>query len=146
MFDIGFTELLLIMIVALIVVGPERLPGLARTIGLWVGKARSYINSVRDEVERELNADELKGLLRRQEDEINQLRDLVQDTQRKINDEVQETEYLVRSMDEDRPAPDKSTDSTSSTAAKPQLNEASSGTDAATETEDKRASTHDTKQ
>jgi len=63
MFDIGFQELLLIGVVALLVVGPERLPRLARTAGLWIGKARRMVAQVKDEVERELHADELKQML-----------------------------------------------------------------------------------
>ena len=60
MFDIGFTELLVIAVVALVVLGPERLPKAARFAGLWVRRARAQWHSVRDELERELAADELK--------------------------------------------------------------------------------------
>ncbi|MCK8515334.1 Sec-independent protein translocase protein TatB [Methylonatrum kenyense] len=60
MFDASFPEIVLILLVALIVVGPERLPRLARTLGAYVGKARSVFNSVRDEVEREVQLDELR--------------------------------------------------------------------------------------
>lgn len=63
MFDIGFWELLLIAIVALVVVGPERLPKLVRVVGLWVGKANASIQSVRSEISRELRAEELKQAL-----------------------------------------------------------------------------------
>lgn len=65
MFDIGFWELGLIAVIALIVVGPERLPRLARTAGLWLGKIRSSVRNVRDEIEREIAADELKKQLAR---------------------------------------------------------------------------------
>jgi sec-independent protein translocase protein TatB len=60
MFEIGFWELVMVGVVALIVVGPERLPGLARTAGLWVGKARRMIAQVKAEVDRELQLEELK--------------------------------------------------------------------------------------
>ncbi len=60
MFDIGFTELLLVAIVALVVLGPERLPKAARFAGLWVRRARAQWYSVKSELERELAADELK--------------------------------------------------------------------------------------
>ena len=63
MFDIGFWEISLIMVIALLVVGPERLPRMARTIGLWVGKGRQILNSVKADIDRELKADELKKLL-----------------------------------------------------------------------------------
>lgn len=60
MFDIGFSELLLIAIVALVVLGPERLPKAARFAGLWVRRARNQWDSVKQELERELEAEELK--------------------------------------------------------------------------------------
>jgi sec-independent protein translocase protein TatB len=66
MFDVGALELLVISVVALIVVGPERLPKLARTAGLWVGRARRAFSSVKEEIDREIKADELKEILRKQ--------------------------------------------------------------------------------
>ena len=63
MFDIGFLELLLIGVVALLVVGPERLPKLARTAGLWLGRGRRMLSSVKAELDRELKAEELKQIL-----------------------------------------------------------------------------------
>lgn len=60
MFDIGFSELLLIAVVALVVLGPERLPKAARFAGLWVRRARAQWYSVKSELERELEAEELK--------------------------------------------------------------------------------------
>lgn len=66
MFDIGFWELTLIGVVAMIVVGPERLPGLARTAGLWLGKARRMLSEVKAEVDRELHLEEIKQSLREQ--------------------------------------------------------------------------------
>jgi sec-independent protein translocase protein TatB len=63
MFDIGFSELLVIAVVALIVLGPERLPKAARFAGLWVRKARAQWYSVRSEFEREMAADELRRSL-----------------------------------------------------------------------------------
>ena len=60
MFDIGFSELLIIAVVALVVLGPERLPKAARYTGLWVRKARAQWYSVKAEFEREMAADELK--------------------------------------------------------------------------------------
>jgi len=90
MFDSGFSELLLIMIVALVVVGPERLPALMRKVGYWVGRFRRYANTVRAEIERELNADELRSMLSRQEDEIRELRDMLEDTRDQMRSEVDE--------------------------------------------------------
>ncbi len=54
MFDIGFWELVVIGIVALLIIGPEKLPGFARTAGHWISKLRRFINSTRRELEQEL--------------------------------------------------------------------------------------------
>lgn len=67
MFDIGFTELLLVGLVALIVIGPERLPTAARTVGLLLGRVKRGISSIKEEVEREIGADEIKLQLRNEE-------------------------------------------------------------------------------
>ena len=66
MFDFGFSELLLVMVIALIVVGPERLPRLARTAGLWIGKIRGFVASVKAEIDHEIAAEELRKTLERQ--------------------------------------------------------------------------------
>ncbi|MCJ8168295.1 Sec-independent protein translocase protein TatB [Atopomonas sediminilitoris] len=63
MFDVGFSELLLIAVLALIVLGPERLPVAARMLGLWVGRLKRSFNSVKAEVEREIGADEIRRQL-----------------------------------------------------------------------------------
>ena len=64
MFDVSFVELMIIGIVALLVLGPERLPGAARTVGAFVRRARNSWNSVKSEIERELAAEEMKKSLR----------------------------------------------------------------------------------
>ena len=66
MFDVGFWELALVGLVALLVVGPERLPKLARTAGLWLGRGRRMLSSVKAEIDRELKAEELKQILEKQ--------------------------------------------------------------------------------
>lgn len=63
MFDVGFQELLLIGVVALIVIGPERLPKVARIAGMWLGRARRTLSSVKQEIDRELKAEELNRVL-----------------------------------------------------------------------------------
>ena len=66
MFDVGFQELVLIALVALLVVGPERLPKLVRTAGYWLGRGQRILGSVKAEIDREIKADELKEILRKQ--------------------------------------------------------------------------------
>ena len=60
MLEGSFWELSLIFLIALVVFGPERLPGLARTLGLWVGKARATLRNFNEQIERELAADEMR--------------------------------------------------------------------------------------
>jgi sec-independent protein translocase protein TatB len=73
MFDVGFWEILFILVLALVIIGPERLPGAARKAGFFVGKARRYIEGVRSEVEQELDVGEFKRMLHNQEVQINEL-------------------------------------------------------------------------
>jgi len=63
MFDIGFSELLLVGLVALLVLGPERLPGAVRTAGLWAGRLKRSFLAIKQEVEREIGADEIRRQL-----------------------------------------------------------------------------------
>ncbi len=73
MFDVGLWEMLLILVLALVIIGPERLPGAARKAGFYVGKARRFIEGVRTEVESELDVGEFKRMLHNQEVQINEL-------------------------------------------------------------------------
>lgn len=62
MFDIGFSELIVIAVVALIVIGPERLPKVARTAGHLLGRLQRYVNDVKSDINREMQLDDLKKL------------------------------------------------------------------------------------
>ena len=62
MFDIGFSELIVLALVALIVIGPERLPRVARTLGALLGRAQRYVNDVKADIQREVDLDELKDI------------------------------------------------------------------------------------
>ena len=62
MFDIGFSELIVIGIVALVVIGPEKLPRVARTVGHLLGRAQRYVNDVKADINREMHLEELKKL------------------------------------------------------------------------------------
>ena len=66
MFDIGFSELLLVGVIALLVLGPERLPRVARTAGLWLGRARATAQRFTADIDRELRAEELRQALKEQ--------------------------------------------------------------------------------
>jgi sec-independent protein translocase protein TatB len=106
MFDIGFSELAVVAIVALLVIGPERLPGVARTVGKWVGAARRFVNNVQAEINAEVSkADELKRLL----DEQSEIKSIHEILETKISEEGDRNpvprdkpDYVVKAMpDED---------------------------------------------
>ena len=92
MFDVGFSELVLIGLVALVVFGPERLPRLVREVSVWVRKVRSLIASAKTEVDRELQLYELKQTMeekrKRFEREVEQLALPPQDSTVKGNDKA----------------------------------------------------------
>ena len=66
MFDMGFAELALIFIIGLVILGPERLPKAARTLGNWIGRARGTFNNLRNELEREVLDQDVKARLEKQ--------------------------------------------------------------------------------
>jgi sec-independent protein translocase protein TatB len=80
MFDFSFAEMLIVGIVALIVIGPERLPSVARKVGTYVARLRRFVSSVRSDVEREFRTDELQRMLKQQQDELQSLKDVVNET------------------------------------------------------------------
>lgn len=87
----------MVLLVALVVVGPERLPGLVRTVGLWVGKARRFAASVKAEIDQELVAEKLKKTLDQQNamgdvyEIIDEARQVTSDIKQDINRPVEET-------------------------------------------------------
>lgn len=85
MFDISFTELLLIGVVALIVIGPERLPKVARTAGHLLGRAQRYVSEVKSDIQREINLDEVNKLKDQMEDAARSVRSSVEDTGKSIS-------------------------------------------------------------
>jgi sec-independent protein translocase protein TatB len=81
MFELGFGELMVIAIVALVVLGPERLPKAARFTGLWIRRARAHWHSVKSELERELEAEEIKRSLHETEAAVRK-------TETQLNEEI----------------------------------------------------------
>ena len=76
MFDVGFWELAVIFVVALVVVGPERMPGLIRTTGQWLGRMQRVARELRSEFEREAHTQEFKALNREFLEEDRRLKEL----------------------------------------------------------------------
>lgn len=91
MFDIGLTELMIIGVVALVVVGPERLPRLARQIGEWMGKLQRYVADVKSDINRQVELDEL----RRMQQEV---KDAAQSIESSVNAAVSETTTELNSI------------------------------------------------
>lgn len=100
MFDIGFTELLLIAIVGLVVLGPERLPGAIRTATLWIGRVRRSFNNIKKEIEKEVGADEIRRQLHNEtimgdieegRKQINELRSDVENQMKAVDESARET-------------------------------------------------------
>jgi sec-independent protein translocase protein TatB len=88
MFDIGFSELIVIGIVALVVIGPERLPKVARTAGLLLGRLQRYVGDVKADISREMQLDELKKLQ-------SEVQESARNFERSISSEVQAIEQSV---------------------------------------------------
>ena len=99
MFDIGFSELVLIAIVALLVIGPDRLPKVARTAGLWVGKMRGFVTSVKADIDQELAVGELKKILKEQAD-TSGIHEIIEET-KSATDEIQKQDYVMRAINDD---------------------------------------------
>jgi len=75
MFDVGFWELCLVGLVSLLVIGPEKLPKVARVVGFWIGKTQQMVSSVKEELKEELKEEELRQLIKEQQDKINSMTD-----------------------------------------------------------------------
>lgn len=120
MFDISFTELLLIGVVALIVIGPERLPKVARTAGHLLGRAQRYVSEVKSDIQREINLDEVNKLKDQMEDAARSVRSSVEDTGKSISQPLTEArDTLQQASDSARKVFSDNTDTTSAQADAP---------------------------
>jgi sec-independent protein translocase protein TatB len=104
MFDVGFWELTIIALVALIVIGPERLPKVARTAGHWIGRGRRFVTSVKADIDREIKAEELKQILEEQAQKANPLHEIIEETQEELDVIRRGTEST---LNEAKPGPEK---------------------------------------
>ena len=97
MFDIGFWELMVIGVVGLVVIGPDRLPGVARKLGYWVGRTRRFINNVRQDIDREIRQDELRQALER-DASLDEIKTIINDSRFSIEDETSDSkpDYVVK--------------------------------------------------
>jgi sec-independent protein translocase protein TatB len=98
MFDIGFFEIVLLSVVSLVVLGPERLPGAIRTVSLWIGRLRRSFNNIKQDIEREIGADEIRRQLRNEAimDKFKQTKTQVNDA---LNTVKQETDAIRKNVE-----------------------------------------------
>ncbi len=103
MFDIGFWELCLVGLISLLVLGPERLPKAARIAGYWIGKTRSMVASVKTEIKQELQAEEMRQILKQQSglDEIERMTDEGKQFKRELTKELNALNQPEKSKTED---------------------------------------------
>ena len=88
MFDVGISELMVIAVVALVVIGPERLPKVARTAGLLLGRLQRYVSDVKADINREIQLDELKKLQQQVSDQVTGLTASVTHEMREVESSV----------------------------------------------------------
>ncbi|MCK9379743.1 MAG: Sec-independent protein translocase protein TatB [Sulfuritalea sp.] len=88
MFDVGLSELMVIAVVALVVIGPERLPKVARTAGLLLGRLQRYVSDVKADINREMQLDELKKLQQQVTDQVSSMEASVTHEMREIESSV----------------------------------------------------------
>ena len=110
MFDVGFSELIVIAIVALVVIGPERLPKVARTAGLLLGRLQRYVNDVKADINREMQLDELKTLR-------SELQESARNFERQVSAEISSVEQMARQTAESVAEAASSSDSSATAAA-----------------------------
>ena len=114
MFDIGFPELLLIAVVGLLVIGPDRLPEALRTLGLWLGRMRRSFVSVKAEIEKEIGMDEVRRQLHNE---------TVMEEMKRIEAEVADTARVAAEQTAPIPEPHSAPKSEASETATPDNND-----------------------
>lgn len=90
MFEISFSELVVIMVVALVVIGPERLPKVARTMGLLWGRAQRYVNGVKADIERDMAMEELRQLREKVQAEADAVQRVVKSVDQNLDQQVRQ--------------------------------------------------------
>ena len=117
MFDVSFSELLLIGVIALVVIGPERLPKVARTVGHLLGRAQRYVNEVKTDIRREMDVDEMKNLKGQMEDAAQSMRASMQEASDSFRQPFDDAQEALKSTAADFNAATRLTDTSSQTAS-----------------------------
>lgn len=89
MFDIGFSEILLVAVVALVVIGPERLPGVARNVGRYAGRLQRYVNDIKRDFNREVEFEEIKRLQHEMETTVQSMQESMRAVETTLQQETQ---------------------------------------------------------
>jgi sec-independent protein translocase protein TatB len=95
MFDFGFTELMIIAVVGLVVIGPERLPKVAKQAGQWLGKLRRYVDDVKSDINRQMDLQELKNLQTQMTDAARDLETSMQTTVSQVQGEFDQVQQSI---------------------------------------------------
>src|SRR6187455_1480177 len=95
MFDIGFSEIVVIAVVALVVLGPEKLPKTARTLGHLFGRLQRYVNDVKRDIQRELELEELRKLQQNVQSAAKEIEDSMASTTRDVERGVRDVEAAL---------------------------------------------------
>jgi len=115
MFDIGFSELLVIGVVALIVIGPEKLPRVARTVGVLAGRLQRYVADVKADINREIELEELRKMRDSMQQAASEFQSSVQSevakTEAELNQTASELNKTVEDVVKDKPAESKPAES-----------------------------------
>lgn len=96
MFDVSFSELMLIGVIALIVIGPERLPKVARTVGHLLGRAQRYVNDVKTDIQREIDLKEIGDIKGQMEDAARSVKASMDETQASISQPLDEAKKALQ--------------------------------------------------
>ena len=102
MFDVGFSELVVIALVALIVIGPERLPKVARTAGILLGRLQRYVNDVKSHINREIQLDELKKMQQEVATQVREVEHSVTEQMKTVETELNQS--IAAGIEEKVPA------------------------------------------
>lgn len=117
MFDIGFSEIVVIGVVALVVIGPERLPKTARTVGLLFGRLQRYVSEVKADISREMELDELRKLQREMQGAANEFEQSVKTAANDFTTGVRSVEHELNNAASEVAAPATAVEQKSAPAA-----------------------------
>ncbi len=98
MFDIAFSELLVIGVVALVVIGPERLPKVARMAGAWLGRLNRYVSQVKQDIDRDMQLEELRKLQAQMKETAQKYEVIADETGQELKREVDQVERVMQAM------------------------------------------------